>query len=284
MSKELSVQEKLELAKTMSVSSLLPRQYQNNPGNMLYAIEYAEALDVPRMTAITGIHVIEGKPSASAQLIAALVRRAGHKLRVTFDRQAMAARAVVIRTDDPDFEFVSEWTLDRAKSAGLTGKGVWKSYPDAMLKARAITEVARDAASEALFGIIYTAEELGADEVDQDGAYVGGSVTTVQVAHPADVVAEPARDWVAEAEALAVAGDLDGLRELHAEARRAGIDRATDAAIVALGKALAEKVAAEAAEVVDAEVVEDDADAAADAEVSEWELNTDGPFDGEVAA
>ena len=39
-----------------------------------------------------------------------------------------------------------------------------------MLKARAITEVSRDACSEALFGVIYTAEELGAEHVDEDGA------------------------------------------------------------------------------------------------------------------
>lgn len=294
MSKALEVQAKIDLAKTLAVSTLLPRQYQQNPGNLMYAIEYAEALDVPAMTAITGIHVIDGKPSASAQLIAGLVRRAGHKLRVTFDRASMTARAVVVRTDDPDFEFVSEWTLDRAKAAGLTGKGVWKSYPDAMLKARAITEVARDAASEALFGIIYTAEELGAEQVDEDGAYIGGSVTTVTVATPA----APVRDWLGEARALADAGNLPGLRALHAEARQAFATADIEADIIALGKALAERLAA--AEIVDAEVVEDEdavaeadaatatgeaeaADEAADAAVSAWDV-FDGPFEGEVAA
>jgi hypothetical protein len=40
-----------------------------------------------------------------------------------------------------------------------------------MLKARAITEVARDACPEALFGVAYTAEELGA-ETDAEGVPV----------------------------------------------------------------------------------------------------------------
>jgi hypothetical protein len=53
--------------------------------------------------------------------------------------------------------------MDRAKAANLTGKGNWRTYPAAMLKARAITEVARDACPEALFGVAYTAEELGSD-------------------------------------------------------------------------------------------------------------------------
>jgi hypothetical protein len=40
-----------------------------------------------------------------------------------------------------------------------------------MLKARAITQCARDACEEALFGLHYTPEELGAD-VDEDGTVV----------------------------------------------------------------------------------------------------------------
>ena len=76
--------------------------------------------------------MVEGKPTASAQLIGALVRMAGHRLRVTGNDTE--AHAQVIRSDDPDFAFESVWTLDRAARAGLTGKGVWKSYPAAMLK------------------------------------------------------------------------------------------------------------------------------------------------------
>jgi hypothetical protein len=75
---------------------------------------------------------------------------------------------VLIRHDDPDFEFVAEWNMAKAKAANLTGKGVWKSYPGAMLRSRAITEVARMGAPDALYGVIYTAEELGA-EVNAEG-------------------------------------------------------------------------------------------------------------------
>lgn len=282
---EIAIPEKLELAKTLAVSNLLPAQYRNQPGNLLYAIEYAEAIGVHRMTAITGIHVIEGKPSASAQLIAALVRRAGHKLRVSYT--GGVARAVIIRTDDPDFEFVSEWSMKRASDAGLTGKKVWKQYPDAMLKARAITEVARDAASEALFGIIYTAEELGATEVDRDGAYIGEVKVERAPAPTADPFVKPARDWAGVADDLV---DVEALRALYQEARAGGADADALAHIAARGKTLADAAAqAEAAhqadaEVVDAEVVDEDDpfapqgadmdadEAAAEADGGEWSL------------
>lgn len=161
-----SLPDKMQYAKAMAGSNLLPRQYQGNPANLLFALEYADALGVSPINAITSIHVIEGKPTASADLIAGLVRRAGHRLRVTGDDRS--ATVVLIRADDPDFEYTATWTLERAKAAGLTGKGVWKSYPAAMLRSRAITEVARMGASDALYGVIYTPEEIGA-EVDADG-------------------------------------------------------------------------------------------------------------------
>jgi len=161
---------KVMYAKTLADSGLLPAAYRQHPPNILYALEYGEMLGLSPMAAITGIHIIEGKPSASAGLISALVRRAGHRLRVTGDDKT--ATAQIVRADDPDFTFSATWTMDRAKAADLTGKATWRKYPAAMLKARALTEVARDACEEALFGLHYTPEELGA-EVDEDGEVVG---------------------------------------------------------------------------------------------------------------
>lgn len=155
---------RMQYAKALAAASLLPAAYRNKPANILLAIEYGDALGLSPMAAIQGIHVIDGKPTASAAMIGALVRRAGHRLRVKVNDAGTMAKATITRSDDPDFEFESLWTLDRAQAAGLVGKGSWKSYPAAMLKARAITEVARDACPEVLSGVQYTAEELGADD------------------------------------------------------------------------------------------------------------------------
>ncbi len=154
--------ERMKYAQALASADLLPKAYQRKPANVLLAMEYGHALGLDTITAIQSVHVIEGKPTASAQLIGGLVRRAGHRLRVTGDDKHAVAE--VIRSDDPEFVFRSEWTIARAQSAGLTGKGVWKQYPAAMLKARAITEVARDACPEALAGVAYTPEELGSND------------------------------------------------------------------------------------------------------------------------
>lgn len=156
-------------AEKLAGASLLPAQYQRQPANILLAIQTGAPLGFTAMQSIHGIHVIKGKPTMSADMTAAAVRRAGHKLRITGDDTH--AVAVLIRSDDPDFEYRCEWTLERAKQAGLLGNDTWAKYPAAMLRARAITEVARAGASEALYGVVYTPEELGAN-VDEDGAVI----------------------------------------------------------------------------------------------------------------
>ena len=168
---------KLQYAHELAESGLLPRHYQQRPANILWAMEYGEMLGLAPMAAITGVHVIEGKPTASAGLISALVRRAGHKLRVSGDSQK--ANCQIVRADDPGYTFEVTFTIEDARAANLTGKDVWKKYASSMLKARAITQCARDACEEALFGLHYTPEELGA-EVDEDGIVVAEVVEPAQ--------------------------------------------------------------------------------------------------------
>ena len=110
--------EKKGWADTLAASNLLPPAYQQQPANLFLAAEYADTLGIPRIAAVTGIHVIQGKPSMSADLMAAQVRRAGHKLRVkASDTEAVAQ---LVRADDPDFTYECRWTLDRPARACLS--------------------------------------------------------------------------------------------------------------------------------------------------------------------
>jgi hypothetical protein len=226
---------KMQYAQAMAGSSLLPRDYQGKPANLLFALEYADALGIAPIHAITSIHVINGKPSASADLIAASVRRAGHKLRVTGDDTY--AEAVLIRSDDPDFEYVARWDMAKAKQANLN-TATWKAYPAAMLRSRAITEVARMGASDALYGVLHTPEELGA-EVDKTGAPINvpnlpaksrvhqamaeaDEPVEETAAQPEDLGERVERDWITEAAELS---DVDALRALWLDAQAAGAEQ-----------------------------------------------------------
>jgi len=280
----------VRFAQLLADADLLPKQFVGKPANVLYAIEYGRTLGITPVAAITGIHVIEGKPSASSGLIGALVRQAGHKLRVKSDG-ATTATAQIVRADDPDFTYECTWTLERAEQAGLLqikeGKpwardrngrpATWEKYTAAMLKARAITEVARDACEDVLFGLHYTPEELGA-VVNQDGEPVEASVQQLRRVQPgeADQWATPAatvaagiadlppesltpagRDYLHEARA---ASDAATVRQIWTDAKTEGARPEYLEQIAAVGK---EKAAAPVAsadpapadEVVDGEVV-----------------------------
>jgi hypothetical protein len=178
--------DRISYAQELAHSALLPDSYKRQPANIFYAIEFGAMLGIGPMAAITGIHVIKGKPCASAGLIGALVRRAGHRLRVGYNSASQVGWAEIIRADDPDYTFRAEWTTDRAIKAGLCILGKdsqpqarddkgrptsWEKYTIAMKKHRAVTECARDACEEALFGLHYTPEELGAD-VNEEGEII----------------------------------------------------------------------------------------------------------------
>lgn len=167
------------------INTTLPAAFRGNPAAVAFAVEYAKALDVAPITALTGIHLVDGKPTASAGLISALIRRAGHRLRVStsgsYEAGDLEAVASVVRADDPDHVYEVRWNLARAARAGLVARteaggyvaakpgSAWAHYPEGMLKARAITEVGRDAAEDVLLGVHYTAEELGELNVDEAG-------------------------------------------------------------------------------------------------------------------
>jgi hypothetical protein len=263
----------VRFAQLLADADLLPRQFIGKPANVLYAVEYGRTLGITPVAAITGIHVIEGKPSASSGLIGGLVRKAGHKLRVKSDGMSWAT-AQIVRADDPDFTYECTWNLERAAQAGLCkiehGKPVardrngkptsWEKYPAAMLKARAITEVARDACEDVLFGLHYTPEELGAN-VNADGEVVEAEVQQLRRVQPGETdpwaapepqTAAQGRDYLHEAREAA---DAPAVRELYRAAAKDGAVPEYLAQIAEVGK---QKAAAEKQDdgVVDAEVVE----------------------------
>lgn len=151
--------DRLQHAQAVAQSSLIPDGYRNQPANVLWAMDLADALGVPFPQVMQTMVVMRGRMTMSADLMAAVVRRAGHKLRVR--EQGMSVTAALIRRDDPDYEFTATWDEAKARQAGLWGqRGPWSLYPAQMLRSRAITEVCRQGASDALAGTVYTVEEL----------------------------------------------------------------------------------------------------------------------------
>jgi hypothetical protein len=235
-------------AETLAKSGMLPRQYQNNPASVLWALEYGRAIGLDVITTTQSVHVIQGRATASADLMASLTRRAGHRMRIVSadDR----AEVTIFRADDPEFAFVAVWDVEKARRAKLLNKDTWQQYQGSMLRARAISECVRMACPEVLHGSIYTPEEIGAN-VDAEGMPIDAPVQPLRVVQP-----QPARDFVAEAKA---AGTAEQVREIYRDAAAAKEPREVVERIAEIGreKSASAAPAAAAAEVVDAEVVSD---------------------------
>lgn len=160
------LQEQWGYAKALATAGTLPKAYREKPGDVLLAMAYGQALGLHVTNVFSGIHVIDGRPSMSAELMQALIRRAGHTIRIRGD--ARQATCAITRRDDPSFTYTVTWTLDDARTAKLIpakADSNWAKYPAAMLLARAVSACARQACADVLAGVSYTPEELGSPDV-----------------------------------------------------------------------------------------------------------------------
>ena len=180
------LQERADYIARLAPSTILPTAYRGNAANAFVAAETGAALGLEPLQALASIAVINGRATLSSDLMAAVIRRAGHTLRIV-ENSPESVTATLIRADDKTFKFEVTWDKDKAVKAGLWGqRGPWSQYPTQMLRARAITEVARQGASEALMGMIYSPEDFGATITDT------GEVIEAEIVDEAPAPAKPA--------------------------------------------------------------------------------------------
>jgi hypothetical protein len=211
-----SLPDRMQFAKALAASNLVPDAFRGQPANILLATEYGNALGIGPAVALSEINVIKGTPTLSAAMMAGLARDAGHRVRVSGD--AESATCTIIRADDPDFEHTATWTKKKAQDAGLWGRGHWAKDPGTMLRWRAISECVRFACSEVLGGLKYTPDEVA--------SFSGGAPSAPQpqpepVAEDADVVDA---EVIVEPERTAEPGITQAQqRALHASLGEQGI-------------------------------------------------------------
>lgn len=159
-----------EMAQTFISSGLIPKAIDKPEKAIVVMLKGKEA-GIPPLQALAHIHVIDGKPGMSAELmLSQLLKHIPGFMHQFLETSNTACRMRVKRPGGDWQEFA--FTMQDAIAAGLAGKGPWRAYPAAMLRARCIAGMARAIGPEALAGISYTPEELGAD-VDSGGQVIG---------------------------------------------------------------------------------------------------------------
>lgn len=195
------------VAQNLVQSSFVPAQFKGKPMEATAAILSGLELGLQPMASLRAFDVIQGQAAPRAITLRAIVQSLGHEMKV---KESTASRAIVEgrRKGDSEWQKVT-WTMDRAKQLGLTGKDNWKKQPQAMLIARATSELARLIAADAILGIPYTLEEIAdglnetvaVDPAPVEGApAVEGARVMRRAPRKAPAKAKPAEDPAPAAE------------------------------------------------------------------------------------
>ena len=157
-----NIDEAMRLAETLARSSMVPKNYQGKPEDILVATIWGKEIGLATMQALQNISVINGKPSVYGDAMMALVQASPvcEDVEEFFENEGSPNPiAVCIAKRKGRKPVTVKFSVEDAKRAGLWGKqGPWSAYPKRMMQMRARGFALRDAFPDVLKGMI-TAEE-----------------------------------------------------------------------------------------------------------------------------
>lgn len=158
-----TVNDALELAKHLSESGLVPKDYIGNPGAIVAAIDLGLSVGLSAMQACQGIANINGRPSLWGDAAIAVVMAHPDFFDIDEDAPDVAVKSggrckiTRRRKDGTAKEVERRFSYTEATEAGLIGgkgkENTWGKYPGRMLQMRARAFAMRDAFPDALKGL-----------------------------------------------------------------------------------------------------------------------------------
>ncbi|ASZ72770.1 ssDNA-binding protein [Mycobacterium phage Aroostook] len=177
---------------------MVPQRFRGKPEEAAAAMIYGSELGLNPLQAVQRVVPIHGMPTLEARTMVGLLKARGYKIRTV----EQSDTSVTVEGVAPDGETASStWTIERAQRAGyvptpsspdskrrpdvdddwvtvsktwdgkvkksVVGNMKYITDPQAMLKAKAQSEVCRDLAPDVLMGISYTREDLESERQDQ---------------------------------------------------------------------------------------------------------------------
>lgn len=169
----------MQMAKALAASTIVPRDYQNNPSNCLIAIEQAQRKNVSPLQIMQNLYCIQGRPSwSSSYLIAMINQSKKYDTDLRFDEKndekgkPFSCVAWAMKNGERIEGMVVDMNIANAEGWTSKNGSKWKTMPQLMLRYRAASFFARLNCPEVTLGFysveesIEMPEEIHVDAID----------------------------------------------------------------------------------------------------------------------
>jgi hypothetical protein len=153
------------VAKMLSSSDLIPKEYKGNIQNTLIALEMANRIGASPLMVMQNLYIVHGKPSWSSSFIIAALNGCGRFDPIRFDLtgegKTLSCKAWTTEKGKQARIEGPSVTMDMAKAEGWIDKNgsKWKTMPELMIRYRSAAFFGRLYAPEILMGM-QTIEEV----------------------------------------------------------------------------------------------------------------------------
>lgn len=162
------------MAKALSSSTLVPKDYQNNLGNSLIALEMSQRLKASPLLVMQNLYVVHGKPSWSSQFLIACCNQSGRFSALQYEFSGkegaddLACRAYATELQSGEVVRGPWASIAMSKKEGWYSKNgsKWQTMPELMLTYRAASFFVRTKAPEIAMGMstVEEAKDMGPAE------------------------------------------------------------------------------------------------------------------------
>ena len=118
-------------------------------------------LGLAPMQSLRGIYVVDGKPTLSADMMVAVIRKSGQCETWRVVESTAERCTITTRRKGESADAARTWTRADADRAGVTHKDPWRKYPAIMLRHRCAADLARQEYPDVLLGL-YDPDEMDA--------------------------------------------------------------------------------------------------------------------------
>ena len=146
------------VAKMMTTSSLVPKEYQNNIPNIMIALEMANRIGASPLMVMQNLNIIQGRPSWSSQFIISALNSCKRfsPLRFKMDGEGDEYGCTAWAKDQSG-EILEgpkvTWKMANAEGWATKGGSKWKTMPELMFRYRAAAFFGRLYAPDVLMGM-----------------------------------------------------------------------------------------------------------------------------------